>query len=74
MTNQELEERLGRNLKRARVRAKLSQTAAGDAIGVSFSQLSRYELGQNPVPAAMLPRLAKLYGVKVDEFFRGLRL
>lgn len=74
ITDQELHARLGRNLKRARARAKISQPVAGAAIGTTFSQISRYELGQNPITPAMLARLAKLYGCEVAEFFRGLRL
>jgi len=68
------EAKFGARLKRFRTAAGLAQPAAAEALGVHFSQISRYEKGQNPPSPAQIARLAKLYGCTAADFFRGLRV
>jgi len=62
----------------ARLRARrrllgLSQTVLGDAIGVRFQQIQKYECAANTISAVRLWALALRLGVGIDYFFDGLR-
>ena len=47
----------------------LSQTNIGDAIGVTFQQVQKYERGTNRISASRLHYLAKLLKVQAEFFF-----
>ncbi len=58
----------------ARVRARrtllgLSQTALGDALGITFQQQQKYETGSNRISASRLYGLSKLLDVDISYFF-----
>lgn len=60
---------------RMRVRRSLlgvSQEQLGQALGVSFQQVQKYERGTNRVSASRLYRLAKFLDVPVSFFFDGI--
>jgi transcriptional regulator with XRE-family HTH domain len=59
-----------------RVRARrqivgLSQERLGDALGVTFQQVQKYEKGTNRISASRLQQIAGLLGVPVAYFFEG---
>ena len=47
----------------------LSQTALGNALGVSFQQVQKYEKGRNRIGAGRLQAIADLLKVPVETFF-----
>jgi transcriptional regulator with XRE-family HTH domain len=47
----------------------MSQTALGDAMGISFQQLQKYEAGSNRTSASRLYELSKLLDVDISYFF-----
>jgi len=49
----------------------LSQTKLGDAVGVTFQQVQKYESGANRVSASRLQQIADVLKVKPDFFFDG---
>lgn len=49
---------LGRRIADARIAAGLSQGEIGEALGVTFQQIQKYEIGQNRISAASLIRIA----------------
>lgn len=49
----------------------ISQTALGQALGVSFQQVQKYEKGRNRVGAGRLQTIADHLGVPVSTFFEG---
>lgn len=49
----------------------LSQTALGNALGVSFQQVQKYEKGRNRIGAGRLQAIADLLHVPVETFFVG---
>lgn len=63
---------VGNRLRMARTLAGMSQTALGEAIGVSFQQVQKYETGGNRISASRLWRLAAVLGTPVSSFFMGL--
>ncbi len=60
---------------RVRIRRKvlkMSQEKLGDALGVTFQQVQKYERGSNRVGASRLFRMAQVMEVPVQYFFEGL--
>jgi transcriptional regulator with XRE-family HTH domain len=51
---------------------KVSQTDVGDALGLTFQQIQKYEKGTNRISAAMLVRIAAVLKVDVQYFFDEL--
>ena len=60
---------VGARIKNLRLRNKLSQTALGKQINVTFQQIQKYESGTNRVSAGNLAQLAKFFGVPVAAFY-----
>ena len=60
---------VGANIRLFRSAKGLTQTAIGDALGVTFQQVQKYERGANRVGPARLTKLSKLLGVPVSRFF-----
>ena len=58
------------NLKRLRLAKKLTQEQAAEALGVSAQSISRWERGTSLPDATMLPGIARLYGVTIDDLYR----
>jgi transcriptional regulator with XRE-family HTH domain len=61
----------------ARVRARrkllgMSQTDLGDAIGLSFQQVQKYENATNRISASRLYELSRVLDVPVEHFFEDL--
>lgn len=52
--------------------ASLSQEALGDAIGVTFQQVQKYENGANRIGASRLFAIAQTLDVPLHVFFDGL--
>lgn len=59
---------LGVRLRAARVEKKMSQADAGEAVGVSFQQIQKYEKGVNRVGASRLNEFAVLFGKPIEWF------
>ncbi|MDP1340930.1 helix-turn-helix domain-containing protein, partial [Klebsiella variicola] len=49
-----------------------SQAALGEAIGVSFQQIQKYERGANRLSASTLFGLAVFLELRIEWFFEGL--
>ncbi len=60
---------VGARLRQRRTLLGMSQTTLGDAIGVSFQQMQRYERGANRIGASRLFDLAWVLDVPVEYFF-----
>jgi len=61
---------LGARLRVWRYKFEMTQTDLGDAVGVSFQQIQKYEAGFNRISAVRLWQLSQVFDVPVDEFFR----
>lgn len=62
---------VGRRIRARRVLCGLSQTALGEAIGITFQQMQKYESGANRVSASRLWRCARALDCPVEYFFDG---
>jgi len=50
----------------------MSQQKLGDALGITFQQVQKYEKGTNRISASRLQRTAEVLQVLVPFFFEGL--
>lgn len=53
-------------LRELRTAAKMSQTALGNAIGITIKQIQRYEMGTSEPTLSKLIALADVFGVSID--------
>ncbi len=60
---------VGARLRARRTLLGLSQTALGDALGITFQQQQKYETGGNRISASRLYDVSKLLGVDIGYFF-----
>ena len=58
------------NLKRLRLAKKLTQEQTAERLGVSAQSVSRWECGNTYPDVMLLPEIARLYGVTVDDLYR----
>lgn len=61
---------ISRNLRRLRQGKMLTQEQVASLLGVSPQSISRWECGNTLPDVLLLPELARLYGVTVDDFYR----
>lgn len=60
---------VGQRITHLRERANLTQTDLGDAIGVTFQQVQKYEKGANRVSASRLFKIAEFLDCDIETFF-----
>lgn len=65
------DKRVGTQIRSRRLMLGLSQTALGDAVGVTFQQIQKYEKGINRVSASRMQQIAQVFDVPVTFFFEG---
>ena len=63
--------RVGQKMCARRIFLGMSQTKLGDAIGLSFQQIQKYEKGMNRVGASRLQQISVALGVSPIYFFDG---
>ena len=64
-----IDQHVGEQIRQCRVLAKMSQTALGDRIGVTFQQVQKYEKGQNRVSASTLLAIAEILEVPLLRLY-----
>ncbi|MDQ0392565.1 transcriptional regulator with XRE-family HTH domain [Labrys monachus] len=50
----------------------MSQEKLGEALGLTFQQVQKYEKGTNRIGASRLQQIASILGVAISFFFEGL--
>jgi transcriptional regulator with XRE-family HTH domain len=63
---------VGSRVRMRRLILDMSQTALGDALGITFQQVQKYEKGANRISASRLQHMANALQVPVPFFFEGL--
>ena len=64
---------VGARVRLLRERRKMSQTALGEKVGVSFQQVQKYERGTNRISASALFQIARALDVLPSDFFEGIQ-
>ena len=60
---------VGQRVRLARLAKGMSQSGLGDAVGVTFQQIQKYEKGANRVSASKLSECAAILDVDIAYFF-----
>src|SRR5712671_7409467 len=60
---------VGARMRQRRTLLGMSQTKLGDAVGLTFQQIQKYERGSNRVSSSRLFEFAKVLDVPVSYFF-----
>ena len=60
---------VGKNIRIFRTAKGISQTVLGDAVGVTFQQIQKYENGMNRVGSSRLAKIAAVLEVPISRFF-----
>jgi transcriptional regulator with XRE-family HTH domain len=63
---------IGQRIRTLRRVRGVTQTKLGDALGVSFQQVQKYERGINTLGPTQLVRLSTFFGVPVSRLFDGM--
>lgn len=63
---------VGSQLRSRRIELGLSQEKLGEALGLTFQQVQKYERGANRVSASRLFEMGQVLNVSVPFFFEGL--
>lgn len=62
---------IGHRIKSLRRSAGLSQANLGNALGVTFQQVQKYESGRSKIAAEKLHRIAQALGVDINYFYES---
>jgi transcriptional regulator with XRE-family HTH domain len=65
----EVDLRIGQTIRERREKVGLTQAKLGNAIGVTFQQVQKYERGTNRVSAATLLKVADALGCSVADLY-----
>lgn len=65
---------LSKNLKRFRIAKKMTQEQAAEALGVSAQTVSRWECGTTLPDVTILPNIAVLYCITIDDLYKETSL
>ena len=63
---------LGQRIRSRRTALKMSQMKLGDALGITFQQVQKYEQGKNRIAASRLYVLSQIMEVPIAFFYEGL--
>ena len=63
---------VGGRVKQRRKLLGMTQTGVGDALGLTFQQVQKYEKGTNRIGSSRLCDLARVLDVSIDYFFEDM--
>src|SRR5437667_3675513 len=66
-----IDKHVGSRVRMRRMMLNMSQEKLGDALGLTFQQVQKYEKGTNRIGASRLHQIAEIFGVPVQAFFEG---
>jgi transcriptional regulator with XRE-family HTH domain len=66
-----VDKHVGSRVRMRRILIGMSQEKLGEALGLTFQQVQKYEKGTNRIGASRLQQIAHILGVAVEFFFEG---
>lgn len=66
-----IDKHVGSRVRMRRMMLSMSQEKLGDALGLTFQQVQKYEKGTNRIGASRLQAIANILQVPVSFFFEG---
>jgi transcriptional regulator with XRE-family HTH domain len=64
-----IDKKIGTVIRMRRVKFGLSQSKLGEALGVSFQQIQKYEKGRNAVASTIIPEICRTLDISPNELF-----
>lgn len=65
----EIDALIGERVRSRRLRAEVSQAVLGEALGVTFQQIQKYESGADRIGASRLLKVAEVLNCDIAEFY-----
>jgi transcriptional regulator with XRE-family HTH domain len=72
-TSTDVDALVGERVRSRRLQAKMSQAKLGEAIGVTFQQIQKYEKGANRIGSGRLFKIAEVLQCDITEFYDSVR-
>src|SRR5712664_2893543 len=66
-----IDKHVGSRVRMRRMMLGMSQTKLGDALGITFQQVQKYEKGTNRISASRLQQISHTLQLPVSFFFEG---
>jgi transcriptional regulator with XRE-family HTH domain len=66
-----IDKHVGSRVRMRRMMLNMSQEKLGDALGLTFQQVQKYEKGTNRIGASRLQQISQILQVPVEFFFEG---
>ena len=66
-----IDKHVGARVRMRRIMVGMSQEKLGEALGITFQQIQKYEKGTNRIGASRLQAAARILAVPVNYFFEG---
>src|SRR5437763_375852 len=66
-----IDQHVGSRVRMRRITLAMSQQKLGDALGLTFQQIQKYEKGSNRIGASRLHQISHILQVPVEFFFEG---
>jgi transcriptional regulator with XRE-family HTH domain len=66
-----IDKHVGSRVRMRRLMVNMSQERLGEALGITFQQVQKYEKGANRIGASRLQQISRILGVPVEFFFEG---
>lgn len=66
-----VDEAIGLRIRAVRRERGISQTVLGNAVGLSFQQIQKYERGASRMPASVLIQIARALDIELDGLIEG---
>ncbi len=67
----DVDRQVGSRVRMRRMLIGMSQEKLGDALGLTFQQVQKYEKGTNRISASRLQQIAQVLGVSIDFLYGG---
>lgn len=67
-----IDKHVGSRVRMRRMMLSMSQEKLGDALGLTFQQVQKYEKGTNRIGASRLQQISQILQVPVSFFFEGV--
>ncbi len=66
-----IDKHVGSRVRMRRMMLSMSQEKLGDALGLTFQQVQKYEKGTNRIGASRLQQISQILQVPISFFFEG---
>jgi transcriptional regulator with XRE-family HTH domain len=67
-----IDRHVGARVRMLRMMAHMTQEKLGEALGITFQQVQKYEKGANRISASKLQQISSILNVSVSFFFEGI--